>query len=66
MRTLAEGPLERVKKVTGHRTAHVVMKHYFQPGREEFRLTLAAKLPTLLSGAAEPKPIECEQLKAKL
>jgi hypothetical protein len=59
-------PLELVKKVTGHRTAHVVMKHYFQPGREEFRRTLAAKLPALLSGTAELKPIEPEELKAKL
>lgn len=59
-------PLELVKKVTGHRTAHVVMKHYFQPGREEFRRTLAAKLPALLGGTAEQKPIEPEALKAKL
>jgi len=42
------------------------MKHYFQPGREEFRRTLAAKLPALLSGAAELKSIEPEELKAKL
>ena len=42
------------------------MKHYFQPGREEFRRTLAAKLPALLSGTAELKPIEPEALKAKL
>ncbi|HOY58443.1 MAG TPA: hypothetical protein PK640_09965 [Verrucomicrobiota bacterium] len=35
---LAAGvPLELVQRVTGHRTAEVVMKHYFRPGREDFR-----------------------------
>jgi len=59
-------PLEIVKKVTGHRTTEIVMKHYFQPGREDFRRTLAQKLPALLSGAAESKPIEGDELMAKL
>ena len=45
-------PLEIVQKVTGHRTAGIVMKHYFQPGREEFRRTLAGKLPALIAGGA--------------
>jgi hypothetical protein len=42
------------------------MKHYFQPGREEFRRTLATKLPALLSGGVEPKAIGPAELKAKL
>jgi hypothetical protein len=42
------------------------MKHYFQPGREEFRRALTAKLPALLSGTPEPKSIEREELKTKL
>jgi len=29
-----------------------VMKHYFQPGREDFRRTLAGKMPALLVGGA--------------
>lgn len=41
-------PLEIVQKVTGHRTTAIVLKHYFQPGREEFRRTLVGKLPALL------------------
>ena len=45
-------PLEIVQKVTGHRTASIVMKHYFQPGREDFRRTLAGKMPSLLVGGA--------------
>jgi integrase len=59
-------PLEIVKKVTGHRAAEIVMKHYFQPGREEFRRTLATKLPALLSGGAEPTRIKPEELVARL
>ena len=43
-------PLEIVQKVTGHRTAAIVMKHYFHPGREDFRRTLAGKMPALLVG----------------
>ncbi len=60
-------PLEIVQKVTGHRTAGIVMKHYFQPGREEFRRTLAGKLPALLGGGP-PKvdPLNLEEVRAKL
>jgi site-specific recombinase XerC len=58
-------PLEIVKKVTGHRTAEIVMKHYFQPGQEDFRRTLASKLPAMLSGSIELKPVEPEELIAK-
>jgi len=46
-------PLELVQKVTGHRTAHIVRKHYFQPGREDFRRVLTEKLPKLIVGGAE-------------
>ena len=46
-------PLEIVQKVTGHSTASIVMKHYFQPGREDFRKTLASKMPAVLGGEAQ-------------
>ncbi len=59
-------PLEIVRKVTGHRTAEIVMKHYFQPGRDEFRRTLAGKLPALLGGPAEDKQLDLEELREKL
>ncbi len=55
-------PLEIVKKVTGHRTAGIVMKHYFQPGREEFRRTLTNKLPVILGGGGGSKPLEHPEL----
>jgi integrase len=59
-------PLEIVQKVTGHRTAGIVMKHYFQPGREEFRRTLANKLPALIGGGSQPVPIEPREIMAQL
>jgi hypothetical protein len=38
-------PLELVQRVTGHRTVAVVLKHYFRPGREDFRQVLARRCP---------------------
>lgn len=61
-------PLEIVQKVTGHRTTGIVLKHYFQPGREEFRRTLAGRLPALL-GDRSAQPAEAfnlGELRAKL
>lgn len=61
-------PLEIVQKVTGHRTTAIVLKHYFQPGREEFRRTLAGKLPSLLGDrSAQPAAaFNLSELRAKL
>ena len=60
-------PLEIVQKVTGHRTAAIVMKHYFQPGREDFRRTLAGKMPALLvGGAPRVEPLNLPEFRAKL
>lgn len=62
-------PLEIVQKVTGHRTASIVMKHYFQPGREEFRKTLSDKLPGAISGQTEkqaPAVISLSEIRAEL
>jgi len=49
-------PLEPVQKVTGHKTTDIVLKHSFQPGREDFHRTLRSamlKLPT--NGHKTPK-----------
>ncbi|WP_334319327.1 site-specific integrase [Termitidicoccus mucosus] len=62
-------PLEIVQKVTGHRTASIVMTHYFQPGREEFRKTLSGKLPEAISGQSEkpaPVVISLDEIRAEL
>jgi integrase len=50
-------PLEIVQKVTGHKTAEIVMTHYFQPGREQFRKLIESKMPALLSNGAKT-PLE--------
>lgn len=59
---LAAGvPLELVQRVTGHRTVQVVMKHYFRPGREDFRQVVEKAMPKMLgesqtsSAKASPK-----------
>lgn len=43
-------PMELVRRVTGHATVDVVLKHYFRPGRDEFRKVLESKLPAMLTG----------------
>ena len=51
-------PLELVQKVTGHKTTDIVLKHYFQPGREAFRTALNKAMPALLTyGAEEEKTV---------
>ena len=58
-------PLELVQKVTGHKTAEVVLKHYYQPGREEFRRALQSAMPKLLTnGSKTPKEQMLEILEA--
>jgi integrase len=47
---LAAGvPLEIVQRVTGHRTVEIVLKHYFRPGRDDFRDTIMTAMPDLLT-----------------
>lgn len=55
---LAAGvPLEIVQRVTGHRTAAIVLKHYFRPGREDFRKTILSAMPELLTASTGPKAL---------
>jgi predicted RNase H-like HicB family nuclease len=51
-------PLELVQKVTGHKTTEIVLKHYFQPGREAFRQALNAAMPGLLTNGKTKTPAE--------
>ncbi|MGE4182759.1 MAG: tyrosine-type recombinase/integrase [Limisphaerales bacterium] len=52
---LAAGvPLELVQRVTGHRTVAVVLKHYFRPGREDFRQAIVRAMPTMLGTGDRP------------
>ena len=49
-------PMELVRRVTGHSTVNVVLKHYFRPGREVFRQALENALPQILTGAPQALP----------
>ncbi len=40
-------PLEIVRKVTGHKTAEIVLKHYFRPDVEDVRKALHGMMPEL-------------------
>jgi len=48
-------PMELVRRVTGHSTVNIVLKHYFRPKREEFREALESALPKALTGGAEER-----------
>ena len=50
--------MELVTRVTGHQTVNVVLKHYFRPGREDFRQAIEGAMPKLLSGPATDVPAE--------
>ncbi len=43
-------PVELVRRVTGHATVEVVLKHYFRPDREQFRAALTGAMPKVLTG----------------
>lgn len=43
-------PVELVRRVTGHATVEVVLKHYFRPDREQFKAALTDAMPAVLTG----------------
>ena len=51
-------PLELVQRVTGHRTAAVVRKLCFRPGREDFRQVLFKAMPKRLTDGGRKLPKE--------
>ncbi len=63
-------PMELVRRVTGHATVDVVLKHYFRPDREAFRAALAGALPKVLTGGGRVRRLtpgeELSGLVAKL
>ena len=44
--------------ITGHKTVEVVLQFYFNPSDEQRRQSILAKLPSVLTGKAEPKQKE--------
>ena len=60
---LAAGvPLELVQRVTGHRTGEVVMKHYFRPGREDFRAAILKAMPKMLADGSARSSVKDQVL----
>jgi integrase len=59
-------PLELVQKVTGHKTTDIVLKHYFQPGREAFRQALQMAMPSLLTNGQKPPKDEMREILTKM
>ena len=51
-------PIELVTRVTGHRATNIVIKHYFQPGREDFRKALHSAMPDLLTNGPKKSPLD--------
>ena len=51
-----------MQKVTGHKTADVVLKHYFHPGREAFRQALHSAMPKLLMNGQKPPKDELREI----
>ncbi|MDD4871584.1 MAG: site-specific integrase [Kiritimatiellae bacterium] len=48
-------PMELVRRVTGHTTFDVVLKHYFRPDREQYKQAMQAGMPKLLASWAKKK-----------
>ena len=55
-------PMELVCRVTGHAAADVVLKHYFHPGREQFRMALQSAMPQLLLNGEEDRQAEAVRI----
>lgn len=60
-------PMELVRRVTGHATVDVVLKHYFRPGREDFRAAIEKSgMPAALIGAQRLPKQERQTIPASL
>ena len=56
---LANGvPLELVQRITGHRTAEIVLKHYFRPNRKQLSDAMGDRMPHALLGDLGPSKPE--------
>ena len=52
------GPTPSGRRVTGHATVDIVLKHYFKPDRQSFRRVLATKMPACLAGGQSQDGLE--------
>lgn len=52
---LANGvPMDILRKITGHRTAEIVLKHYDRRGRDAMRKAIGDAMPKAIAGAVAP------------
>ena len=56
--------MELVRRVTGHQTVEIVLRHYFRPDREQFRAALTGALPGILTGGRSAKARPADELAA--
>lgn len=62
-RALAAGmPEEMVRRVTGHTAVDVVRRHYFKPGREEFKREFEKAMPRLLMNGAKSRDEQLREI----
>lgn len=60
---LAAGmPEELVRRVTGHTAVDVVRRHYFKPGREEFRREFEKAMPRLLMNGSKSRDEQLREI----
>jgi integrase len=58
---LANGvPMEILRKITGHRTAEIVLKHYDRRGREAMRKAFGNAMPKAIAGTVEERKADAE------
>jgi len=57
---------ELVCKVTGHKTIEIVLRHYHQPNREDYRRELLANLPDALTGKKSQPTLTMAAIRTKL
>lgn len=59
-------PMELVRRVTGHATVDVVLKHYFRPGREDFRKALQTAMPKVITSSQNQLPLATQKQQVPL
>ena len=59
-------PMELVQRLTGHKSLAVVLKHYFKPGREQFRAAMLKAMPTMFTASRTTPEGEVRKLVAGL
>jgi len=59
-------PMELVRRITGHTTTDIVLKHYFKPGREQFQHALNSAMPKMLLNGALSRDDQMRQIVTNL